>query len=319
MGIARADFPDFPQTQVIQEYEVDPAWPQRPERVQPFGAVSGIAVDKENQVWIYNRGEDPVQVYTADGKFVRTWGKEVIKEPHHLRIDPQGNVWVTDIGLHVVHQFTPQGKLLKTLGTSGEQGEDEQHFYAPTDVAVSPSGDAFVSDGYGNRRIVHYDKDGKFVKSWGTFGTEPGQFTLPHSIVLDGQGKLYVADRNVGRIQVFDQDGKFLDQWDHVLMPWGLCATPTGDIWACGSTPYWWRRGEVASPLKDQIFVRFAPNGRVKQTWAIPLGEEGHTKPGECNGAHCIAQDSGGNLFVGDVFGNRAQKFVPSPTSPQGP
>jgi streptogramin lyase len=318
-AICHGDYPDFPQTQVVQEYEVDPAWPHRPERVKPLGAVSGIAVDKDDNVWVYNRGEDPVQVYTSEGEFVRTWGHDIIKEPHHLRIDPQGNVWVTDIGLHVVHQFTPEGELLKTLGVSGAQGEDEQHFYAPTDVAVSPSGDAFVSDGYGNRRIVHYDKDGNFVKAWGTFGTQPGQFTLPHSIVMNGAGKLYVADRNVGRIQVFDQQGKFLDQWDQVLMPWGLCATSSGDIWACGSTPYWWRRGGEAAPLKDQILVRFASNGRVKQTWSVPLGPEGHTQHGQCNGAHCIAQDSKGNLFVGDVFGNRAQKFVRSTDAPKGP
>jgi len=204
-----------------------------------------------------------------------------------------------------------------TLGTVNEKGDDNSHFNKPTDVAITPSGDIFVSDGYGNRRIVHYDKEGNFVKTWGTYGTEPGQFILPHSIVLDAQGRLYVADRNCGRIQVFDQAGNFLDQWDQLIMPWGLHANENNDIWVCGSSPHWWMRNGQARDPKDQVLMRFSRDGRVRQIWKIPLGEVGKTKPGECNGVHCIAQDSDGNLFVGDIFGEKAQKFVPITKRPE--
>ncbi len=308
--LAYAQYPEFPPTPLVVEYDVDTTWPQRPENVKPLGAVSGISVDQDNNVWVFNRGEDQVQVYNVDGGFVRKWEKTIVAEPHHLRIDPVGNIWLTDIGLHVVHQFSPDGKLLKTLGVSGQPGEDDMHFNAPTDVAVSPEGDAFISDGYGNRRIVHYDKDGKFVKTWGTFGTQPGQFVVPHSIVMDAQGRLYVADRSGGRIQIFSQEGKFIDQWDQVMMPWGLTVTDSGDVWACGSTPYWWKRNGEFPTVKDQVLVRFGSDGRVRQIWAVPLGKEGQTRPGDFNGIHCIAQDDYGNLYVGDVFGNRAQKLT---------
>lgn len=179
-----AEYPDSPETPRVVEYNVDPVWLQRPERVGVLGAVSGIAVDRDDNVWVHNRGESPVHEYTASGEYVRTWGQRSIKEPHHLRVDPQGNIWVTDIGLHVVLQFKPDGTLLKTIGVSGETGEDDRQFNKPTDVAVTESGDAFVSDGYGNRRIVHYDKDGKCVKTCGQSGSQPGEFVTPHSIVF---------------------------------------------------------------------------------------------------------------------------------------
>lgn len=307
----QADFPSYSVDETITEYDVDPAWPKRPAYVKPFGWVSGMALDDKEQVWFFNKGENPVQVYKPDGRFVRTWGKGRFVDPHHLRIDPEGNIWVADFGLHVVQKYTPEGKLLMTLGTRGQSGEDKAHFKQPTDMAVTKAGDIFVTDGYGNRRIVHFDKTGKFVKAWGTFGSRPGQFVLPHAIVVDSKGKLYVADRNSGRIQVFDQSGKFLDQWANLIMPWGLSVLPSDDVWVCGSSPHWWYRNDNYPEFRDQVFMRFAPDGKVKQIWTIPLGQvKGKTKPGEAIGVHCIVQDSKGNLYVGDIYGERAQKFV---------
>lgn len=316
-SIARGQDADDP---VVTVYDVDPNWPQRPDEVSGKGWVSGLAVDAEDRVWMFRKSDDPVQVYTAAGDFVRTWGRGLFLNPHQLRIDHEGNVWVADFGFHVVQKFTPEGKLLLTLGVRGEKGEDERHFNMPTDMAITPSGDIFVSDGYGNRRIVHFTKEGKFVKTFGTAGGRPGQFVLPHAIVADANGVLYIADRNSGRIQLFNQDGKFLDQWSNVLMPWGLSMTRDNELWVCGSSPHWWYRHGVYPEYKDQVLMRFANNGRVLQTWTLPLGDIGankeqpdtsRLKPGETVGAHCIAQDSQGNVYVGDIYGERAQKFVP--------
>ena len=295
----------------LVEYDVDPAWPKVPENVSDKGWVSGLAVDAEDRVWFFRKGPDPVQVYTADGEFVRTWGKAMFVNPHHLRIDHEGHVWMADFGQHIVQKFTQEGKLLVTFGTRGESGADETHFNMPTDMVVTKAGDVFVTDGYGNRRVVHLDAEGNFIKAWGTQGSKPGQFIMPHAIAVDSKGLLYVADRNSGRIQVFDQSGTFIDQWEGILMPWGLSINAKDEIWVCGSSPHWWTRHGKSPEYKDQLFVRFSTDGRVRQLWTIPLGEKGSAIPGEARGVHCIAQDSQGNLYVGDIYSERAQKFVP--------
>ncbi len=308
---------------VVTEYDVVPTWPKRPDHVSDKGWVSGLSVDAQDQVWFFRKGPDPVQVYTADGEFVRTWGKGMFSNPHHLRIDHEGHVWVADFGLHVVQKFTPEGQLLMTLGVPGEKGTDQRHFNMPTDMAITRSGDIFVTDGYGNRRVMHFTSDGSFVKEFGTAGPDPGQFVLPHAIVTDARGVLYIADRNSGRIQLFTQEGQFLEQWSNVLMPWGLSITASDELWVCGSSPHWWYRHGVYPEYKDQMFMRFSTSGRVLQTWMLPLGDIGtdkdhpdtsRLKPGETVGAHCIAQDSQGNIYVGDIYGERAQKFVPVST-----
>lgn len=304
--------PGFAKNPVIVEYDVDPSWPQYPEDVSSAGWVSGMAIDAKQQIWLFKKGPNPVQVYTADGQFVRTWGKGQFVDPHQLRIDHEGNIWLADFGQHVVQKYTPDGELLLMLGTRGESGQDNSHFNRPTDVAVTPSGDIFITDGYGNRRIVHFDKDGNFIKTWGEYGSEPGQFVLPHAIVVDSKGVLYVADRNSGRIQLFNQDGELLDQWSNLIMPWGLFVTPTDQIWVCGSSPHWWYRNSKYHEYKDQVLMRFSSDGRTRQVWSLPLGESKEKlKPGETIGAHCIVADSKGNLYVGDIYGERAQKFVP--------
>lgn len=301
----------YPRVNLATSYEVDRHWPQKPERFV-WGHVSGIAVDSRDQVWVFTRALPPVQVYSADGKFVRSWGDDVVKKAHHVRIDPQGSVWLADIGLHTVRQFTPEGKLLRTLGTSGVPGADSSHFNQPTDMAITPQGDVFVSDGYGNNRVVHFDRNGEFVKAWGELGTEPGQFSIPHAIVLDSKGRLYVADRNNARVQVFDQQGKFLDQWRNLVVPWGLWVTKDDEIWVCGSSPMVWRAGDTSLgvPPKDQVFMKLSPTGKVLQLWTVPKGEDGREQPGELNWVHALATDSHGNIYAGDINGKRAQKFV---------
>ncbi|NOX54024.1 MAG: hypothetical protein GXP27_06200 [Planctomycetes bacterium] len=308
-----AGAPSYAKQPVVVEYDVDPSWPQYPPEVSQKGWVSGMAIDAKEQIWFFKKGPDPVQVYTTDGRFVRTWGKGRFVDPHHLRIDPDGNIWLVDFGRHVVEKFTPEGKLLMTLGTPGKSGEDQSHFNRPTDVVVTPAGDIFVTDGYGNRRVVHFDKHGRFVKAWGEYGSGPGgQFVVPHAIVVDSRGRLYVADRNSGRIQVFTQEGRFVEQWTNVIMPWGLSITPDDQLWVCGSTPHWWYRHGKYQEYKDQILMRFSTDGRVRQVWGLKLGKSKDAlKPGETIGVHCIVQDSQGNLYIGDIYGERAQKLIP--------
>jgi DNA-binding beta-propeller fold protein YncE len=292
-------------------YEVDPNWPQRPENVA-WGATPGVAVDREDNVWIFTRATPPVQVYRPDGTFVRAWGEQIVGKAHQIKFDHQGNVWLADAGNHVVMQFTPEGKLLKTLGTRGQPGCDESHFDRPTDMVVAPDGEVFVSDGYGNARVVQFDAQGHFVRSWGKLGTGPGEFSIPHAIVMDSKGRLYVADRNNARIQVFDREGRFLEQWRNLLVPWSFCMTADDEIWTCGSSPMVWRPEDkvLGCPPKDQLFMRLDTSGRVLQLWTVPKGEDGQEKPGELNWLHSLALDSQGNIYAVDIIGERAQKFV---------
>lgn len=303
--------PDYPHVTLSTWYEVDPAWPRKPADAA-WGQTPGVAVDAHDHVWVYTRASPPVQVYDADGRFIRAWGDENIKTAHHIKIDGGGNVWVADLGNHVVMQFTPEGRLLRTLGVKGEAGADETHLNRPTDMAVAPDGDVFVTDGYGNNRVVHFDRNGKFVKAWGRLGTGPGEFSIPHAIARDSRGRLYVADRNNARVQVFDPDGRFLAEWRDLVVPWGLCVMPSDDIWVCGSSPMPWRKEDknLGCPPKDQVFMRFNTEGKLLQQWTVPKGADGQEKPGECNWLHGMAVDSKGNIYAGDIKGQRAQKFV---------
>ncbi len=314
---APVEAPQYPRVTLSTWYEVDPNWPQRPENM-PWGRTPGIAVDAKDRIWVFTRANPPIQVYDPAGKLVRTWGKGMIgpngtaNGSHYIRIDGQGMIWLADVSNHVVLQVTPSGKVLKTLGTPAEPGEDENHLNKPTDVAITPDGEVFVSDGYGNARVVHFDRRGKFVKAWGKLGTRPGEFSLPHAIVLDSKGRLYVADRNNARVQVFDRTGKFLDQWQNLIVPWGLWVTPNDEIWVCGCSPMRWRETDstLSCPPKDQLFMKFDTSGRVLQLWTVPKGEDGQEKPGELNWVHGIAVDSQGNIYATDIIGARAQKFV---------
>jgi DNA-binding beta-propeller fold protein YncE len=303
--------PKYPPVNVAVAYAVEPRWPQRPDDML-WGAVPGLAIDARDQVYVFTRGDNPVQVYDTSGKFLRSWGKGVIQTAHHIKVDPDGNVWTADIGRHVVEKHTPDGKRLLTLGRPGQAGKDDAHFNMPTDVAVTAAGDVYVSDGYGNARVVQFDRNGKFVRAWGELGSKPGQFSVPHAIAVDSRGRVYVADRNNVRVQVFTPDGKLLDVWNNLIVPWGFCVTTKDEIWVCGSSPMQWRKTDSAlgCPPKDQVFMKFNPEGKLLQLWTVPKGIDGLERPGECNWVHAVAVDSKGHLYAGDIMGRRAQKFV---------
>ena len=183
-------------------------------------------------------------------------------------------------------------------------------------MAIASNGDVFISDGYGNARIVHCDKTGKFIKAWGTLGNTDGRFSIPHAIAIDSKNNIYVADRNNVRIQVYDTDGKLKASWKNIIVPWGFCITENDDIWVCGSSPMKWRfnpkypGAPLGCPPKDQVFMRFRPNGRLMQMWTIPKATDGEERPGELNWLHCLAVDKTGNIYAGDIIGKRMQKFI---------
>jgi hypothetical protein len=299
-----------------KRYKVDPAWPARPGNAK-WGDMCGIAVDAKDQVYLFTRADPPVQVYRSDGKFVRSWGKGQIVKAHYIRLGPDGNIWAADIGRHVVEQFTPEGKLLRTLGTPGKLGCDATRLNQPTDMVVTKGGDVFVSDGYGNSRVVHFDAKGKFVKAWGKPGEAPGQFNLPHSMVMDSAGRLYVADRNNGRVQIFDQESKFLAQWAGVMVPWGLWINDKDEIRACGSS-FMPKKGNWRGlPPKDQILVKFDTSGKVLDALSVPMMvKDTKPQPGQVNWLHAMALDSKGNIYLGDIKGQRAQKYLPQTQAP---
>lgn len=304
--------PERPRVNMAPWYEVDAAWPTRSDSL-PWGGMPGIAIDRDDHVWIFTRAETPVQQYDKNGKLLRSWGKGLIQTAHSIRVDPKGNIWLSDVGRHVVYQCSPEGKVLRTLGTLDQPGEDATHFNKPTDTAITPQGDVYVADGYGNNRIVQFDSQGKFVRAWGKFGTKPGEFNLPHAIVVDSKGRLYVADRANVRVQVFAADGKFLAEWRNLIVPWGLKITAHDEIWVCGSSPMPWRKDDkhLSCPPKDQLVLRLDTAGAVKQVWTIPYNAHtGHEAPGEVNWLHGIEVDQQGNLYVSDIMGKRAQKLL---------
>jgi streptogramin lyase len=299
---------------VPSKYTVDAAWPQKPNNFT-WGQMPGITVDTQDQVYMFTRNNPAIQVYKADGKFLRSWDIEDAGGAHFIRVDPEGNIWTADIKGQVTRKYTPEGKLLLTIGEFGRAGTDETHFDRPTDIAVLPTGDIFVSDGYGNRRIVHFDRTGKYVNQWGEAGNKPGQFALPHSIVADSQGRLYVADRENARIQVFDTKGKLLDVWPDLITPWGLHMAKDDEIWVCGSSPV---RKEVADetgewnvlPPPDQVVMKLSPKGKVLLRIQLPKITVAPGTPGELDWVHGIVVDSQGNLYLSDIQGKRAQKFM---------
>lgn len=206
------------------KYEVSTTWAELPPNTQ-WGETSSVTSDGKGQILVLRRVDPAFFVFTTQGKFVKSWGEGLFKWAHGVRVDRDGFIWATDGQDNLVYKFTMDGKTLLKLGKKGVAGDNQSQdtFNRPTDVAVAANGDFFVSDGYGNSRVVKFSQDGKFIKIiGGTKGKEPGQFSLPHSVVIDSRGRLIVGDRENARVQIFDQDGKFLEMWSGLGKPYGL-------------------------------------------------------------------------------------------------
>ena len=216
-------------------YRVLEDWMQPPAEIEVRACA--VSVDSQDRVYCFNRNKDhPVVIFDRDGKFVSSWGAGLFLQPHAIRIDADDNVWLTDEFHMQFMKFTNDGKLLQTIGIQGGRsdtgvGPDDfsstawksvTHgggpFNLPTDIAVAPSGEMFMSDGYGNARVHKFSADAKHMFSWGEPGTGPGQFNLPHGVWVDSRGRLLLADRENDRVQVFDQNGKLLNIWPTELI-----------------------------------------------------------------------------------------------------
>ncbi len=274
----------------IPDYQPVAGWPKLPENLK-LGSVSAVATDSADRVYVFHRGKQPILVFDRDGKFLRSWGDDHVKTAHGLRIDHENNVWVTDIGDHRVLKFNAEGKLLLALGKKGTLGEGPDLFNKPTDVAVAPTGEFYVSDGYGNSRVVKFSREGKFLKQWGKKGTGAGEFDLPHAICLDKKGQVYVGDRENNRIQVFDAAGKFLAQWKESGAPYGLFLTGEGRMFVADGRAHWVK----VLDLKGHALGRWGEKGKG---------------PGQFNVPHMLCVDSRGAVYVAEVDGQRVQKFV---------
>lgn len=302
--------PPYPRVDATMGYKADPNWPKEKAPGAEWGAMSSVAIAPDGNVWTFNRGKIPVQVFSPDGKLVKFWGQEgdLFKNPHTVRFDSAGGLWLVDTLAQTVRKFSPDGKVLMTIGTPNVAGEDQTHMNQPNDVAFGSNGDIYVSDGYGNDRVVVFDKTGKYIRSWGKLGSGPGEFSQPHSIAVDSKDRVYVADRNNVRIQIFDSKGKFLTEWKNIITPWALAINKADEIYVCGSSPMLWSeipatQAALATPPKDQLFMKLDTEGRLKQLWMIP---------GPVAWNHSIAVGADGSIYFGEVRGNRVERFIPT-------
>ena len=265
-----------------------------------FGGTSGIAINSKGNLFVLHRGSMPLMEFDADGNFIRGWGDGLFDRPHGLRIDPQDNIWATDVASHVVYKFNPSGRLEMVLGVKGRAGEmhDFGHlrlFNEPNEAVVGPTGDVYVLQGHGKgpSLVMKFDKDGSFLKAWGKKGKGPGEFDIPHSLVFDAKGLLYIADRSNQRIQVFDGDGNYIRESSHPGTPCGLFLTPDQHIWlAHGHT------GQIMKlDLNGKVVGMIAGSGQGKT-----LGKYGE--------AHYIGVSKRDEIFVADTLNWRVQKYV---------
>jgi peptidylamidoglycolate lyase len=200
-------------------FTVDANWARLPAGTTWNGNTSWIAADRKGQVVVLVRTAPYFRVFTRDGDFVKAFGEDgLFQSAHSLTIDTTGNLWVTDSAAHVVHKFSADGRLLMTLGKKGVAGDNTTRdlFNQPNHVALAPTGDVYVSDGYVNARVVHFTREGQFVRIiGGVKGTQPGQLQLPHGVALDSKGRLLVNDSDNQRVSVFDKDGTFVEVWPY--------------------------------------------------------------------------------------------------------
>jgi hypothetical protein len=306
-------------------YTVVEGWEQLPEGWTHVD-VAGVATGADDRVYLFTRGTPRVIVYEADGTFVRSWGEDLFHDrpvgcAHGITIGPDGAVWCVDDGNHTVKKFTPEGELLLTLGTSGVPSDTGYigpqagisgstllgsikrggpPFNRPTNLAFSPNGDFYVSDGYGNARVHHFSPDGTLVQSWGEPGTGPGEFNLPHGIAVHPDGRVFVADRENDRIQIFSPDGEYVDQWLDTQRPTQLQIGADGvvhvaELWRrVGEVSQRLGRAEIDAPARISVL---APDGSVLSRWGGP----NRCDPGMLCAPHSLALDSRGDLYVGEV------------------
>ena len=278
-------------------YRAQPKWETMPEGYE-WREVAGVATDAADNVYVFNRGEHPMIVFDRDGKFVKSWGEGVFTRAHGVSVGPDNTLYCTDDGDHTVRQCTLDGEVLMTLGLPGEPAPlfSGEPFNRCTHTALDPkTGDIYVSDGYGNSRVHKYSAEGRLLFSWGAPGTDPGEFSIAHNIVTDADGYVYVADRENHRIQIFDSEGNFEDQWPNVHRPCALYISAEQHIYV----------GELGWGMAVQRNVpNIGPRVSVLDRRGNALARLGSgygLGAGEFISPHGICVDSERSVYVGEV------------------
>ena len=266
-----------------------------------MGAAAAVAFDARGHIYVLTRGAQAFFEFDPNGTFVRSFGDAMFTRSHGLRIDREGNLWATDVGAHTVVKLNPMGQVLLTIGTKGQAGEwneaaGSRKLNQPNDIAIAANGDVFVAQGHtpgltsGDARVLKFDKEGRFIKSWGGKGKEPGQFDVAHGIAIDPKGLLWVMDRENSRIQVFDADGKFVREQKYKGLP---CSVAFGRDEAF-----------MVNGFTGQL-LRLDAGGKV----LAATGKPG-TAPGEFGEAHFIALSPRNDVYIADSVNGQLMKFV---------
>lgn len=297
----------------LSGYEANDHWAQLP-LGWSWPEVAAVAADSQNRVYVFNRGEHPVIVFNRDGEYLTSWGEGLFARPHGILLGPDDSVYCTDDLDHTVRKFTPEGRLLLTLGTSGKPSDTGATsmdyrsirqagppFHFPTNAALSPEGELYVSDGYGNARIHKFSPDGRLLFSWGAPGNGPGQFNVPHGIAIDQQGTVHVADRENSRLQLFAPGGEYLSEWTGLARPCQVFIDGAESVYVAelgfhagmwpGTTP----PTLGASGGRVSVFDR---HGALRARWG---GGRDPCTPGDFFAPHGICVDDRGDIYVAEV------------------
>jgi sugar lactone lactonase YvrE len=307
-------------------YQTVAGWARLPDG-RTWGSTSAIEIDRDGKsIWVaercganncQNSNLDPILHFDATGKLIKSFGGGLMIAPHGIFIDREDNIWVTDCTCtggaavegkgHQVFKFSKNGKLLMTLGKAGG-GREPDFFFQPNDVLVSPGGDIFVSEGHtstpgSTARVLKFSATGKFVKSWGKLGIGSGEFDQPHALAMDSKGRLFVGDRNNNRIQIFDQDGKFLTAWKQFSRPSGIYIDKNDVIYVADSESEsvsrnhdGWKRGIRVGNAKDGTVKFFIPDPVERAT--------------STSAAEGVAADARGNIYGAEVGPRALKRYV---------
>ncbi|MBV8151766.1 MAG: hypothetical protein JOY59_09420, partial [Candidatus Eremiobacteraeota bacterium] len=289
-------------------YRIQDDWAKLPEG-WAFGAdVAGVAVDHEDRVYAFNRGEHPVIVFDRDGSFLGSWGEGQFARPHGAHFDPKERVlYLTDDGAHVVRKCTLDGKVLLEIGVPGKPSGflSGEPFNRCTHTALAPNGDIYVSDGYANASVHKFTAAGKLILSWGRCGSDPGEFNIPHNIVADEEGFVYVADRENHRVQVFDGNGRYQTQWNNLHRPCCLYYDPNERSVYIGELPPHQPVNLAFPNLGPRVTIADRTGKRVGR-----IDENAGLPPNQMLAPHGIALDSRGDLYVSEVSFTAWSKYV---------